>query len=221
MPTPAIVHIGGRHVRDKNWGPVVEAIEKSAEGQTPTWFDDHRMVLTWEKVTPTIPPNNFDEISKQLLDLHNQQRQQQGRSPLQLDTVLTKLAVDHSAFMARTGNFAHDEPGNPFNNRMRNSGLLYRTAAENIALSYPTPAAVVTGWMGSPGHRANIMNPNLNRVGFGLVKSASGRFYWTADFTQSVSASVFASMAPSAIFYSKPGGLINPNSATELVADDT
>lgn len=224
MLQPAIVRVAGHNIRDKNWGVITEAMERSVQGIPAEWFENHRLILTWEETPPNTPPDNFDQISKSLLDLHNQQRTTVNLAPLQLDTKLQTMAKSHSAYMAKTGDFSHDEPGNSFSNRMRNAGLSYRSAGENIALSYPEPAAVMRGWMNSPGHRANILNRSFNRVGFGLVKSSSGRFYWTADFIQSVSASMMASLADQELELVLPGGTINPGSATileEIPENDT
>ena len=62
---------------------------------------------------------------------------------------------------------------------MRAFGLTYRTAGENIAMGYPTPGAVVDGWMNSEGHRANILNPSFTVIGVGYVSEGN---YWTQMF---------------------------------------
>ena len=78
------------------------------------------------------------------------------------------------------GYFDHTSPtyGTPFQ-MMRAFGLTYRSAGENIAMGYRTPQAVVTGWMNSPGHRANILNSSYKRIGVGYVASGN---YWTQMF---------------------------------------
>jgi uncharacterized protein YkwD len=55
-------------------------------------------------------------------------------------------------------------------------------SAENIAWGYRTPQEVVTGWMNSPGHRANILNCSSVAVGVGMIRAADGSPYWTQDF---------------------------------------
>ena len=57
-------------------------------------------------------------------------------------------------------------------------GIPYHAAAENIASGYQTPAAVVVGWMNSPGHRANILNASLGHMGVGEMDRA-----WVQLFT--------------------------------------
>ncbi|MFZ2240668.1 MAG: CAP domain-containing protein [Gordonia amarae] len=61
-------------------------------------------------------------------------------------------------------------------------GLRY--VGENVAAGYPTAQSVMTGWMNSPGHRANILKREFNRLGVGVAYSASGRPYYCQVFGQ-------------------------------------
>ena len=76
--------------------------------------------------------------------------------------------------------FAHNSPvyGTPFQ-MIRNFGISFRGAGENIAMGYPTPQAVVNAWMNSSGHRANILNAAYTKIGVGYV---AGGNYWTQMF---------------------------------------
>ena len=77
----------------------------------------------------------------------------------------------------------HGSNGSDPGDRLRAAG--YRTDggwAENIASGYGNPAAVMAGWMASPGHRANILNCSLRALGVGVARSDGGRLYWTQDF---------------------------------------
>ena len=82
--------------------------------------------------------------------------------------------------MKNLGYFSHTSPtyGSPFD-MMKNFGISYRSAGENIAKGYATPEAVVKGWMNSPGHRANILNKSFTHIGVGYVENGS---YWTQMF---------------------------------------
>ena len=82
--------------------------------------------------------------------------------------------------MKDKGYFAHNSPtyGTPFQ-MIRDFGLSFRTAGENIARGYATPQAVVNGWMNSSGHRANILNSSYNQIGVGYVAQGN---YWTQMF---------------------------------------
>ena len=62
---------------------------------------------------------------------------------------------------------------------MKDNGIKYRSAGENIAMGQRTPSEVVQAWMNSPGHRANILDPSFTRVGVGYVREGN---YWTQMF---------------------------------------
>lgn len=63
---------------------------------------------------------------------------------------------------------------------MKQFGISYKTAGENIAKGQKTPEAVVNAWMNSEGHRANILNPNYTQMGLGYT--ADGTVYWCQMF---------------------------------------
>ena len=80
--------------------------------------------------------------------------------------------------MADNRYFSHTSlDGSTLGNRVDRQGYSWRTVAENIAVGYPTPEAVLDGWMNSPGHRANILNCALVEIGVGY-----DRVYWTQNF---------------------------------------
>ena len=88
----------------------------------------------------------------------------------------------HSQDMIDRNFFDHTNPDgkSPFD-RMRDNGLSYSMAAENIAVGYPSPEAVVEGWMNSEGHRANILG-GCKELGVGLALGGSYGSYWTQCF---------------------------------------
>lgn len=117
---------------------------------------------------------------KEVVRLVNEQRTQNGLPPLAEDWELSRVARYKSQDMADRHYFSHTSPtyGSPFQ-MMRDFGLSYRTAGENIAYGQRTPQEVVNAWMNSSGHRANILNASFSRIGVGYV--AQGR-YWTQMF---------------------------------------
>src|SRR5262245_37563928 len=126
---------------------------------------DERVTLPF-KVENTRPR---PDLEKRMLDLVNQERVANGKSPLQADPELTEVARKHSADMFARGYFAHDTPEglSPFD-RMHDAGVHFLTAGENLALA-PTLPVAHTGLMNSPGHRANILRPQFGRVGIGVM----------------------------------------------------
>ena len=63
------------------------------------------------------------------------------------------------------------------------NGVSYSGAGEHIANGQRTPEAVVTAWMNSPGHKANVLSPSYKNIGVGVYIDPYGRVYWTQLFT--------------------------------------
>ncbi|WP_279484046.1 CAP domain-containing protein [Actinomadura sp. GC306] len=116
-----------------------------------------------------------------VVSLTNAERSKAGCGALRVDQRLVTAARKHSADMAANNYFSHtSQNGDSPWDRMAAAG--YPDAgAENIAKGYPTAAAVVKGWMNSPGHRANILNCDLRAIGVGMA-GGSGGPYWTQNF---------------------------------------
>ena len=107
-------------------------------------------------------------------------RVQNGLNPLIADWELSRVARFKSQDMKDKGYFSHTSPtyGSPFD-MIRSFGISYRSAGENIAKGQNTPKAVVTAWMNSSGHRANILNSSYTKIGVGYVSSGN---YWPQMF---------------------------------------
>ena len=117
---------------------------------------------------------------QEVIRLVNVERAKYGLKPLTEDWELSRVARYKSQDMHDRRYFDHNSPtyGTPFQ-MMKAFGLSYRSAGENIAMGYRTPQAVVTGWMNSSGHRANILNSSYTKIGVGYVADGN---YWTQQF---------------------------------------
>ena len=115
---------------------------------------------------------------KEVFDLINNQRTQNGLSALKLDTETLRVARIKAQDMVDNNYFSHNSPtyGTPF--QMLNSfKISYKTAGENIA-GNSSNSASVTAWMNSSGHKANILNSSFNYTGIGVVKGSKyGKIY--------------------------------------------
>ncbi|MCT4563143.1 MAG: SafA/ExsA family spore coat assembly protein [Maledivibacter sp.] len=122
-------------------------------------------------------------IEKEVVRLTNIQRQNYGLPPLKHNWQLSRVARYKSDDMRNKGYFSHTSPtyGSPFK-MITDFGIRYSTAGENIAMGQRTAQDVVTGWMNSSGHRANILSKNFTEIGVGYSKNSSGRTYWTQMF---------------------------------------
>lgn len=124
--------------------------------------------------------SSMNEYEKEVVRLVNEIRVENGLSEIVADEELSRVARIKSQDMKDNNYFSHTSPvyGSPFD-MMKNFGISYKTAGENIARGQATPQAVVDGWMNSSGHRANILNASYNRIGVGYVADGN---YWTQMF---------------------------------------
>lgn len=113
-----------------------------------------------------------------VLELVNSERAKIGLSALTLDSTLNAVATAHSKDMATRNFFSHTNPDglSPFD-RIKNAGVSYKTAGENIAMGQKSAEQVVNSWMNSEGHRKNILNASFTKMGLGNVNN-----YWTQLF---------------------------------------
>ena len=116
--------------------------------------------------------------AEEILKLVNAARTERGLSPVVLNENLNISATKHSQDMQRSGGLDHTgSDGSSFGQRARRDGYKGSPRGENIAWGYRSPQSVHNGWMTSPGHRGNILNPNVNEMGIGRAEN-----YWTQVF---------------------------------------
>ena len=123
---------------------------------------------------------SLSAFEQKVVDLTNAERAKQGLPALKVDTELSKVARIKSEDMQKNHYFDHTSPtyGSPFD-MMKQFGISYKSAGENIAQGQRTPEEVVQAWMNSAGHRANILNNGYTHIGVGYVESGN---YWTQEF---------------------------------------
>ncbi|MBE6531825.1 MAG: SafA/ExsA family spore coat assembly protein [Ruminococcaceae bacterium] len=124
--------------------------------------------------------SSVTSYEQEVIRLVNAERAKQGLKPLTYDWELGRVARYKSQDMRNNKYFAHNSPtyGTPFQ-MMKSFGISYRSAGENIARGQKTPQAVVSAWMNSSGHRANILNSSFTHIGVGYVADGN---YWTQMF---------------------------------------
>ena len=128
-------------------------------------------------------PLNDEAVSsfeQRVIELTNQKRVQNGLKPLTANWELSRAARYKSQDMHDKRYFSHTSPtyGSPFD-MIKNFGISYRAAAENIAKGQTTPEAVVNAWWNSEGHRKNMLNSSYTQIGVGYVSDGN---YWTQMF---------------------------------------
>jgi hypothetical protein len=121
----------------------------------------------------------------QIVALANQARAEVGSEPLKWDAALATAAREHCLQMAAEGPISHRYGGEPgLAARAAQAGAHFSLVEENVAFG-PDPAAINEGWLRSPGHRENLLNPQVDRVGVAVVASR-GAIYAVADYERAV-----------------------------------
>jgi uncharacterized protein YkwD len=130
-------------------------------------------------------PSNPSPEEKQLVDLTNDARADQGLGPLKWDAALATAAAQHNQLMRGQSELSHQYPGEEaLTDRAAHAGAHYSAIAENIAVG-PTPAAIEREWLHSAPHRANIFDPRMDSIGISVIRRG-GDLYATEDFAQAV-----------------------------------
>ena len=141
---------------------------------------NYDLIYPGDKINIPTKDASVTDFEQEVIRLVNEIRAENGLKSLNYNWELARVARYKSQDMKDNGYFAHNSPvyGTPFQ-MIKNFGISFRSAGENIARGYASPQAVVNAWMNSSGHRANILNANYTHIGVGYV---SGGNYWTQMF---------------------------------------
>nr|WP_123043766.1 CAP domain-containing protein [Cohnella candidum]AYQ75685.1 hypothetical protein EAV92_15895 [Cohnella candidum] len=131
------------------------------------------------KPTTSTTTTTASSYASQVVSLVNQERAKAGLKPLASNAKLTQMALVKAKDMKNNNYFDHNSPtyGSPFD-MMKSFGIAYRYAGENIAMGQRTPQEVMTAWMNSPGHKANILGANYTSIGVAYYNGE-----WVQEFT--------------------------------------
>jgi uncharacterized protein YkwD len=125
-------------------------------------------------------PGTFSAV--EAAALISKYRQAHGLKPVTIDAVLTKIAAVHADRMAKLDTMSHVLPGEgSFQQRLAAGGFRASMAAENVAAGQPTLPAVLEAWRKSPGHNANLLLPDISKIGIALSIAPGGKYkyYWS------------------------------------------
>lgn len=109
----------------------------------------------------------------------------QAVSPMSWNCELKTAALNHSRDMANKNFFGHQgSDGSSAGDRMSAAGYVWSAWGENVAAGYYSVSSVMQGWIGSPGHCANLMNPNFTNLGAAKFSNPDSNYnvYWTQVF---------------------------------------
>ena len=119
------------------------------------------------------------DFALKVASLVNEERAKAGLSPLSVNKSLFETAMLRSAEISVY--YDHTRPDDTlcFTAFPDNAGAM----GENIAIGYDSPQSVMTAWMNSEGHRANILTPHYTSIGVGCLVAENGYIYWTQVFS--------------------------------------
>ncbi len=145
-------------------------------------FENPNLIYPGDKVTIPLDDPVLKGLEEQVVALVNKERQSKGLKPLAINWEVARVARYKSNDMRDRNYFNHTSPtyGSPFD-MLKKFNIVYSTAGENIAKGQKTAQAVMTAWMNSEGHRANILNASFTEIGVGY-SAGGGSTYWTQMF---------------------------------------
>jgi uncharacterized protein YkwD len=135
--------------------------------------------------TTSPPSTSGTAVEADIIRYTNQQRIANGLPAFATSAKLVEAARIHARQMAEHQRMDHTINAAPYPtllSRLQAVSYAYANAAENVAWNNQSAQSVVTGWMNSAGHRANILNPNLREMGAAMARSAKGEPYWIQVF---------------------------------------
>lgn len=139
------------------------------------------------------------EVQRRLLDGTNGFRKAERGGTLAEDPKLAAAARDFAAFMARTDKYGHEADGHSPSDRVKVHGYDFCLVAENIAYQYDSKGfatdelaeGLLKAWKDSPGHRKNMLDPDVTDAGMGVAHSEkSGKYYAVQVFGRPKSAAI-------------------------------
>lgn len=159
-------------------------------GCTVPMASSTRPVRPAPRSSPPAASDAYAGSVSRIFDLINVERRRRGLRALVFNAQLDQMARIQATNMAYFQKMAHVIPQAQLpalNDRARSVQYPYAEIAENVALGYPSAEAVVQGWMNSPGHRANILNPGVVETGISIARSAAGGLYYCQVFGRRLS----------------------------------
>ena len=133
-------------------------------------------------------------LMAECVNLHNNMRRRHGMSNLSISLKLEKAAIKHALWMAQNQSLSHQgDHYSSVSKRVTLEGYRFTSIGENIALGYATADKAMQGWMGSTGHRNNILNPDYENIGIGVAQYR-GNLYWCVVFGKPLEVLTFQSV---------------------------
>ncbi len=161
-----------------------QVAQQQAQQQQQAQEQQQQQTQQQEQQQQQQPQVNTGDYRAQVVALMNQERAAAGVGGISQNAALDAVAQVRAQEIVQS--FAHTRPnGTSCFTILDENGIAYMAAGENIAAGYGTPTDVMTGWMNSEGHRANILNGSFGQVGIGYYTDPNTPYgtYWVQIFT--------------------------------------
>lgn len=120
-------------------------------------------------------PSNVNALATEIAQGLNAHRAANGLPQLEYNRRLGRAAMTHACDMSVNGFFGHNgSNGSDIVQRVNSTGYRQCLVAENLAWGYPRSEQIVSGWMNSAGHRANMLHPRVAEFGVAVTDGAKG-----------------------------------------------
>jgi uncharacterized protein YkwD len=128
-------------------------------------------------------------VAGYIVDKTNDFREEEGRPRVTVNAKLTETARDFAGYMARTDRYGHTADGSGPADRAAKHGYEYCVVAENIAYAFDSAGFTteelgkkfVEGWKASPGHRKNMLDPDVTETGVAVARSEKTGYYYAVQ----------------------------------------
>ncbi|MBA3775775.1 MAG: CAP domain-containing protein [Betaproteobacteria bacterium] len=128
-------------------------------------------------------------VMQQVIGRTNAFRKQENRRPVEADPRLSEAAAYFADYMARTSQYGHEADGGTPASRASRHGYEHCIISENIAYQYSSEgfmprelaSGLVEGWKRSPGHRRNMLDPDVSDTGVAVARSAKTGYYYAVQ----------------------------------------
>ena len=153
----------------------------------------------WAQSDETNASPDLENAAKQELDETNRFREEEKLPGLAGNPKLQAAAREFAEFLAKSDKFSHDADDRQPSDRVKAQSYEFCGLAENIAYEFSSTGFAanelagrfVEGWKKSPGHRKNMLDPDMTEIGIGVAKSAaSGKYYAVQVFARPISAMI-------------------------------
>jgi len=157
--------------------------------QAQSVFERNGEGIRSSRITVSQGKPDLSQAVNRIIAKTNSFRKDQGRKPVAVNKNLTQAAQYFAEFMGRTNKYGHHADGNGPANRAKKHGYDYCIVLENIAYEYNSRGFTTDelargffeGWKHSPGHRRNMLDPDVIETGVAVAQSKESGYYYAVQ----------------------------------------